>query len=69
MYYKMAQKQCSRCKDIKPISEFYNQPNSKDGLKYSCKKCCNERGRIYLDYINSMAYYNIMMGRDCPGQL
>ena len=32
-------KQCSKCKQGKPLSEFYRQKKNKDGLYYSCKSC------------------------------
>lgn len=30
---------CKRCKTEKPISDYYVNPRSKDGLQYTCKKC------------------------------
>ncbi len=32
-------RQCSRCKEEKPITEFYKYSKSRDGLQYFCKKC------------------------------
>jgi len=32
-------KTCSKCKEIKDISEFHKNKQSKDGLKSSCKEC------------------------------
>ena len=32
-------KTCSKCKIIKPISEFYQRKTSKDGYISSCKQC------------------------------
>lgn len=32
-------KRCSRCGEIKPISEFYRYKTSKDGLRSECKEC------------------------------
>lgn len=32
-------KQCSKCREIKPESEFYSDKRTKDGLKCQCKKC------------------------------
>lgn len=32
-------KRCSKCGQDKPKSEFYRQPNGKDGLRAECKEC------------------------------
>ncbi len=32
-------KQCSKCLEIKPESDFYKDTRTKDGLKCQCKKC------------------------------
>lgn len=32
-------KKCSKCGKVKPLSEFYNDRNHKDGRESSCKKC------------------------------
>ncbi len=41
----LAMKRCSKCKKLKPESEFYKRPDSRDGLFGSCKKCSNKRTR------------------------
>lgn len=30
---------CTKCKEEKPLSEFYKDKSKKDGLKYYCKEC------------------------------
>jgi len=35
-------KQCSKCKQEKPVSEFYKQTSNKTGYKSQCKECCYE---------------------------
>ncbi len=35
----ITQKPCSKCKIIKPLSEFYNDKRSADGKYSSCKTC------------------------------
>jgi tRNA nucleotidyltransferase/poly(A) polymerase len=32
-------KQCSRCKEVKPLTEFHKDKNRKDGLRSACKSC------------------------------
>lgn len=32
-------KQCSKCKTIKPVSEFYKKKRNKDGLDTICIAC------------------------------
>ena len=32
-------KQCTRCRDTKPVSEFYRNSSRSDGLNHICKVC------------------------------
>jgi len=43
----METKVCSKCKEEKKNCEFGNSKSSDDGLLYCCKKCNNERSKIY----------------------
>ena len=43
----METKVCSKCKLEKNVCEFGNSKTSDDGLLYCCKKCNNERSKIY----------------------
>lgn len=38
-------KQCKKCGDIKPLSEFVKSKSCKDGRSHSCLDCFNEQGR------------------------
>jgi hypothetical protein len=38
-------KVCSKCKKAKDKSEFGKDRHAKDGLRYSCKDCCNKSQR------------------------
>jgi len=40
-------KKCSKCGEIKPLSEFARCAKSRDGLKSECKTCQAERRRRY----------------------
>lgn len=37
------EKQCSRCHQVKPTSEFHRDKGKRDGLKSMCKACACER--------------------------
>ena len=37
----MTTKKCSKCGEVKPISEFYKSSSSKDGYQSYCKYCMN----------------------------
>ena len=34
-------KQCTKCKEVKPLEEFNKDKSKKDGLRYNCKSCTN----------------------------
>lgn len=38
-------KNCSKCNQTKPKSEFYNRKKSKDGLHPWCKVCCRKNAK------------------------
>lgn len=33
-------KNCYKCKQNKPLTEFHDSPSAKDGKQSYCKKCC-----------------------------
>lgn len=41
----LATKTCSTCKRELPVSSFYREKLSPDGLRYSCKECTKEQSR------------------------
>lgn len=45
----MQTKACTKCKEVKPVSEFYKRKDAKDGLNSQCKKCVCERSRRYQE--------------------
>ena len=38
-------KRCTRCGEIKPVSEFYAHPTGRDGLNSRCIPCCKDAAR------------------------
>lgn len=38
-------KTCTKCKELKPLSEFRKQSRTKDGYKYVCKPCDSAAAR------------------------
>ena len=40
---------CSKCKQEKPLSEFYKDSSRKDGFEYHCKECQNKIDKIYRE--------------------
>lgn len=41
-------KLCKHCKQVKPLSEYYQHPNAKDGLQPYCKDCAKAISRKSL---------------------
>ncbi|WP_216568673.1 hypothetical protein, partial [Pseudomonas aeruginosa] len=39
------EKPCSKCKTLKPLSDYYSNPSKKDGHCSECKACENARRR------------------------
>ena len=42
-------KQCSKCKEFKPLSAFARKARAKDGLNYHCRDCTAAYCRANLD--------------------
>lgn len=49
-------KKCSKCRNLKNLSEFNKTKTNKDGLSYLCKPCNLETSRAYRKR-NSKKYY------------
>lgn len=49
-------KRCSKCKEIKPLSEFHNNRTRRDGHNAECKLCCNKYGKKYRQTEKSQIY-------------
>lgn len=50
-------KKCNKCGEVKPVSDFYKNKRTKDGLSYACRDCMYEnkaeqRGQTVKEYKN-----------------
>ena len=43
------EKECTRCKHVKPISEFNKNKSKKDGHNNLCRLCSNVNSKHYYD--------------------
>lgn len=43
----METKKCSKCGEVKPITDFYKRKNSKDGYRNHCKQCVLKDRKTY----------------------
>lgn len=41
------EKECTKCKQVKPLEEFHKHTKSKDGRKEACKECRNRENTEY----------------------
>jgi len=41
-------KECSKCKKVKNVAEFYKNRSAKDGVDHYCRECNLERMRRYI---------------------
>lgn len=50
------EKQCFKCGEVKPLSDFYNHPRMRDGHVNKCKECnkkdVRENRKLKSDYYN-----------------
>jgi len=56
-------KRCTRCKQIKPLSEFYKDKSYKDGCQASCKTCRKIQGRKQGQTPKRKAYLKAYQGK------
>ena len=49
-------KRCSKCKQIKPLPEFYKDCTKTDGLRRSCKSCTKIRQKEYRQSSKGKTY-------------
>lgn len=52
----MKSKQCSKCKEVKPVTEFYANKTTKDGYQSWCKTCSNNFKKAYHQTPKYRAY-------------
>ena len=49
-------KQCSKCGEFLPLSDYYRQPRNKDGLWTYCRACANKQRKKYIQENKSIIY-------------
>jgi hypothetical protein len=42
----MEQKECVKCKEVKPLELFYPRPNRSDGRDSYCKECTKANSKV-----------------------
>lgn len=40
-------KRCTKCDEVKPLTEFHNHKITKDGLSHQCKECNRQKAKEY----------------------
>lgn len=40
-------KECKKCKEVKPLTDFHKHKRTRDGRYNTCKACCNERTKAW----------------------
>ena len=53
----MPSKSCTKCGNLKPLGEFYNDMRSKDKKKYHCKTCDDKINKKWIE--DNRKIYNI----------
>lgn len=57
-------KTCTKCGETKPLTDFYKDKHSKDGLTYRCRECNRADGKAYheanleKEKVRSKFYYD-----------
>ena len=51
-------KWCNQCESEQPITNFYNNKATKDGLVNRCKECCRQYNKKNLENIRIRNRYN-----------
>lgn len=57
-------KTCSKCRDLKELSEFGKRTSIKGGLNYYCKVCVKEIGREYREVNREKSNQSAMRSRN-----
>jgi len=60
----MGSKRCTKCREIRPRSQFFQRKEAKDGLKSNCKPCVAARQKIHyqankVDIIEKTAIWRL----------
>jgi hypothetical protein len=60
---KTSSKLCKGCNEVKDLTEFYTNPNLKNGRAFYCKSCHNERSKQYYHDKPWSVFLSNMKGR------
>ena len=61
----MQTKLCSKCKEVKPIEDFYRKKRHKDGYNSHCKECINKQNIEYCrNHIEELEKYRKIYYKD-----
>jgi hypothetical protein len=52
-------KTCTKCKIEQPLTEYYKQKNTRDGLKPSCRTCCKATTKAWVDKAQPTSEYRL----------
>ena len=63
---------CTKCKQVKKLTEFYKNPRNKDGHQSRCKNCTKQAASIYRKTEKGKQtlkrYQQTEKGRQCDRQ-
>ncbi|WP_379146270.1 hypothetical protein [Paenibacillus sp. sgz500992] len=63
--YQVAEKKCSRCKELKQRSEFSKHSYSLDGLQTYCKVCRGELGKKRREELKKQVLESVIIEKRC----
>ena len=52
-------KKCTKCKEVKQLTDFSKSKNHKDGLQYECKSCKAEYAKHFYERMKFDSLYKL----------
>ncbi len=59
----METKACTKCGEVKPLDEFSNKKDGKDGKRANCKTCVGTSARLYRNNFPEKYLFSAAKGR------